>query len=129
VSAMVVPVRKTDQVIQKPVQVRKAMARVANSQQEALADKKIAQKNATAAQAATTNNQKVIVEKVTAKNDMTVDLIADVLIENKLNLSYHLDSDELVVDGKKQPDAVHKKYSRKYLKTANQKISVTVSTN
>lgn len=129
VSAMVVPVRKTDQVIQKPVQVRKAMARVANSQQEALADKKIAQKNATEAQAATTNNQKVIVEKVTAKNDMTVDLIADVLIENKLNLSYHLDSDELVVDGKKQPDAVHKKYSRKYLKTANQKISVTVSTN
>ena len=62
-------------------------------------------------------------------NDMTSDLVADGIIKDKKNLSYTLNIDELVVDDVKQPDAVHRKYMRKYLKTAKQKISVSVSTN
>jgi len=129
VSERVVPVVKQDQVIQKPGQARKAVAKVASSQPASIAVAQTGRERAIKAQSDTIHAQKVIVEKARAKNDMTIDLIADVLIKNEMNLSYHLDREELVVDGKKQPEAIHRKYSRKYLKTANQKISVTVSTN
>ena len=81
---------------------------------------------AQAAQAAQASNAQVQAKK---GNDMTSDLVADGIIKDKKNLSYTLNIDELVVDDVKQPDAVHRKYMRKYLKTAKQKISVSVSTN
>ncbi len=80
-------------------------------------------------QSAGSNGQKVAVQKVKAKNDMTKDLLADGLIEDKKNFSYQLDIDELILDGEKQPDAIHRKYRSKYLKTAKQKITVSVSTD
>jgi len=80
-------------------------------------------------QSAVTKSKKIKVEKATDKYDMTKDLIADGLIKDKTNLSYQLDIDELVVDGEQQPKAIHRQYMRKYLKSAGQKISVTVSTN
>lgn len=113
-------VRNTNPTNQKPVKAQKAIATVAESQ---------ARTDAITAQSAVTNTQKEAVEKSKGKNDMTEDLIADGLIKDKTNLSYQLDIDELVVDGEKQPDAIHRKYLRKYLKTVKQKISVSVSTN
>lgn len=75
------------------------------------------------------NTHKLPVVKAKSKNDMTKDLIANGLITDKQNFSYQLNEDELMVDGKKQPDVIHRKYRSKYLKTANQNITVRVSTN
>lgn len=44
------------------------------------------------------------------------DLIQEGVIQSKSNLSYRLNQDELVVNGKKQPDALHQKLRAKYLK-------------
>lgn len=135
-------VKKSDQAVQQAVKAEIAAARVAASQaraqaaaktQEAhtiaIADAQRAQARAVEAQSAALDAQKLAVEKAKHKNDMTIDLIADGLIKDKTNLSYQLDRDELVIDGEKQAEAIHSKYMRKYLKTAKQKISVSVSTN
>ncbi|WP_207504484.1 M56 family metallopeptidase [Telluribacter humicola] len=44
------------------------------------------------------------------------DLIQEGVIQSKSNLSYRLSSEELVVNGKKQSDALHQKMKNKYLK-------------
>lgn len=75
------------------------------------------------------NGRKVPVVQTKGKNDMTKDLIADKLIEDEKNFSYQLNIDELLVNGEKQPDAIHRKYRSKYLKTAKQNLTVRVSTN
>jgi bla regulator protein BlaR1 len=75
------------------------------------------------------NAQSADGKKTKQGKDMTTDLKADGLIRDKKNFSYQLNIDELVVDGVKQPVAVHRKYMRKYLKNANQRISTTVTTN
>ncbi len=75
------------------------------------------------------NDQNVAIQRAQGKNDMTKDLIAEGLIKDKKNFSYQLNIDELILDGEKQPDAIHRKYRSKYLKTAKQKITVSVSTD
>ncbi|WP_247233011.1 M56 family metallopeptidase [Telluribacter sp. SYSU D00476] len=44
------------------------------------------------------------------------DLIQEGVIQSKKDLSYRLNQDELVVNGKKQPEALHQKMRAKYLK-------------
>lgn len=70
-------------------------------------------------------------ERVDAKkgNLMTNDLMADGLIKNKNNYTYKLSKDGLVIDGEDQPDAVYKKYAKKYLKSLGQTITTSVSVN
>lgn len=63
-----------------------------------------------------------------AANDLTADLLSKGLIRDPKNFSYKLNSDELVIDGETQPEAIQKKY-RKYLKHWGQTINCTVKTD
>ena len=123
VERLVTKERKTDGDIPKPVQAQKRVTRMEKSQSQV----RTVSKNKLPA--ASAGGKKPAVKKETTTKDMTQDLIADGLIRDKKNLSYELDMDELVVDGEKQHDVIHKKYSSKYLITINQKITVRVSTN
>jgi bla regulator protein BlaR1 len=60
-------------------------------------------------------------EKIKAKHDKVQanflnDLRSDGLIKNKQSISYKISDSEFVLDGVKQPDAIHSKYKKKYLK-------------
>lgn len=61
-------------------------------------------------------------------DDLTNDLVSKGLIKDKKNFSYTLNSDELIIDGVTQPEAIQKRY-RKYLKHQGQTISSTVQTD
>ena len=118
---------------------RSAANAVAASNAQAVQTRLRAEANTAALRAGTATTAKLrpvapsapiaAVAKAGQPNDMTQDLIADGLIKNKKNLSYDLTVDELIVDGEKQPDVIHRKYMRKYLKHAKQHLSVSVSTN
>lgn len=62
-------------------------------------------------------------------NPLTNELMAEGLIRNKKNFSYKLSKDGLVVDGQEQSGVLYRKYAKKYLKTANQTITTSVSTD
>ncbi len=51
------------------------------------------------------------------REEIAGDFIKENIIKNKGDLSsYHLNSEELIVNGVKQPDAIHKKFKDKYVK-------------
>lgn len=56
------------------------------------------------------------VEADKTSGDIIKDLIKAGIIKNQNNLSYKLGNDELVVNGKKQPEDIHNKLKKKYLK-------------
>lgn len=62
-------------------------------------------------------------------NTMTNELIGEGLIRNKGNFSYSLNKEALIINGQEQSGALHKKYAKKYLKTANQTITTSVSSD
>jgi len=104
----------------------------ANAQQveaRAIANADRTQQQAINAQKKAIEAQTKAAEKAKNGNSMFNELIADGLVKDKKNFSYQLNVDELIVDEVKQPDAIHRKYMRKYLKTAKQKISARISTN
>ncbi len=47
------------------------------------------------------------------------DLIREGIITDKNNLSYKLSKDELIVNGKKQPDSLHEKFRKRFIKEQN----------
>lgn len=108
---------------------QKAQADAVKAQAVAIAKAKHVQSAAVKTEAEAVVSAKKAEIEVKKGNDMTSDLIADGLIKDKKNLSYKLNIDELVIDGVTQPDVIHRKYMRKYLKTAKQKITVSVSTD
>lgn len=132
---------------QAAANAKRAQARAANDakriQARALADSQRAKIQsevniARAEQAAENgriNAQKVQVQVQKARaeakkgNLMTNDLMADGLIKNKNNYTYKLSKDGLVIDGEEQPDAIYRKYAKKYLKSSNQTITTSVSTD
>jgi bla regulator protein blaR1 len=52
------------------------------------------------------------------QEDFINDLMQEGVIKNTKNLSYKLGREELIVNGVKQPDALHRKLKEKYLKEA-----------
>jgi len=129
VSQQSASVRETVQTVQKAARAERAAAKVEASQAKAQATANTQEVHAVKAQSAAIDSQKLAADKAKDQNDMTKDLIADRLIKDKTNLSYQLNVDELIIDGEKQSDVIHRKYMRKYLKHAKQNISVSVSTN
>jgi bla regulator protein BlaR1 len=64
-----------------------------------------------------------------ATDVMTKELLKDGIVRQISNLTYKLNKEELIVNGKRQPDAVHKKYRGKYLANDGQNITVRVNSN
>lgn len=60
---------------------------------------------------------------------ITKNLLTDGIVSQIANLSFTLNSNEMIVNGRKQSDSVHKKYRSKYIKNGKQTISVSVSSN
>lgn len=75
----------------------------------------------------TVDNREQITEKITINSDKEVespeqltdaiikDLKINKIISGKINLSYNLSQDKLIVNGVVQPDSVHLKFKKKYL--------------
>jgi len=61
--------------------------------------------------------------------EMISDLKEGGLIKDDKELSFSISSDELIVNGKKQPSSVHAKFKEKYIKEPNTKISYSHSNN
>jgi len=53
------------------------------------------------------------------QSELITDLIKEGVVKNKEGLSYKLNANELIVNGAKQPDAVHQKLKSKYVKSEN----------
>jgi hypothetical protein len=52
------------------------------------------------------------------------DFVKEKLVKDKSELSsYKLTSEELIINGVKQPDSVHKKFKEKYVKSNNWSMS------
>jgi bla regulator protein BlaR1 len=60
---------------------------------------------------------------------MTGDLVKDGIVKNGANFMYKLSGEELIVNGDRQPEAIHRKYRNRYLTSAKQTITVTVNNN
>jgi bla regulator protein BlaR1 len=60
---------------------------------------------------------------------MTKELLKDGIVRQISNLTYKLNKDELIVNGERQPDSVHRKYRIKYLTNYSQNITVRVNSN
>ncbi|WP_231425212.1 M56 family metallopeptidase [Pedobacter sp. Leaf250] len=56
-------------------------------------------------------------------NKISAELLKDGLISNTKTLSFSLDKNNLIINGVKQKESIHKKYSEKYLENANQSMS------
>nr|WP_068887030.1 M56 family metallopeptidase [Pedobacter panaciterrae] len=61
--------------------------------------------------------------------DMTKELQNDGLLQQTNNFKYKLNEHELIINGKKQSDAVHEKYAKKYLENRKGTITTTVNTD
>ncbi len=59
-------------------------------------------------------------EKLTA--DFIDDLTKEKIISNKDGLSYNMSNDALIVNGKVQPEEIHKKFKDKYIKSPDWKL-------
>ena len=62
-------------------------------------------------------------------NSFKHDLREDRIISQANNLYFKLDKNEFIVNGVPQSEAIHMKYSKKYLKSVNQTIEITINTN
>ncbi len=56
-------------------------------------------------------------------NDIIDDLVREHIITDKKNISFSLNQDELIVNGVKQPEAIHQKLKEKYVKTSDWNFS------
>ena len=63
--------------------------------------------------------EKMRVEYEKMQEELITELTNEGIISGRANLSYKLSGDELIVNGKKQPDALHKRLKAKFLKTPN----------
>lgn len=61
--------------------------------------------------------------------EMVSDLKDQGLIKDDKELSFSISSDELIVNGKKQPESVHAKFKEKYIKEPSTKISYSHKDN
>jgi len=71
----------------------------------------------------------VVIQDRAEPKDMTKELQNDGLLQQTNNFKYKLDADELIINGRKQSDAVHQKYMKKYLKNRKGTITTTVNTD
>jgi len=72
---------------------------------------------------------RVVIQDLTEPKDMTKELQNDGLLQQTDNFKYKLDADELIINGRKQSDAVHQRYMKKYLKNRKGTITTTVNTD
>ncbi|WP_084498313.1 M56 family metallopeptidase [Pedobacter sp. V48] len=72
---------------------------------------------------------RVVIQDQAEPKDMTKELQNDGLLQQINNFKYKLDADELIINGRKQSDAVHQKYMKKYLKNRKGTITTTVNTD
>jgi len=71
--------------------------------------------------------EKMRVEYEKMQEDFIAELTNEGIISGRANLSYKLSGDELIVNGKKQPDALQKRLKAKFLKTPNVEIVYNLS--
>jgi bla regulator protein BlaR1 len=60
--------------------------------------------------------EKIKLEYEKEQSSFLNDLKSEGLVKNKQSISYKISDSEFVLDGVKQPDAIHSKYKKKYLK-------------
>ncbi|WP_448634381.1 hypothetical protein [Pedobacter panaciterrae] len=72
---------------------------------------------------------RLVIQDRAEPKDMTKELQNDGLLQQTNNFKYKLDADELIINGRKQSDAVHQKYMKKYLKNRKGTITTTVNTD
>ena len=63
--------------------------------------------------------EKMRAEYEKMQEELITELTNAGVINGRTNLSYKLSNDELIVNGKKQPDALHQRLKTKFLKTSN----------
>lgn len=76
-----------------------------------------AAQSAQVASSAQTGKPKTYTSDKDKTKDMINDLVNDGLIKSKDNLSFKISTEEFIVNGKKQPDAIYQKYRAKYVNT------------
>ena len=86
-------------------------------------------RSAIAVSPAITVKPAIIVTKSSISEDIIEDLEAANIITDRNNLSFRLTNDELIVNGIRQPDAIHQKLLKKYLKNPNGTITFSYSSS
>ncbi|CAN5373126.1 hypothetical protein BH11BAC3_BH11BAC3_15630 [soil metagenome] len=101
------------EITQAKLQIEQAKLQIAQSQEDMKTAKIAIEKS-----------QKEIAVSKKMQEDIVSDFISQQLIKSKSDLSsYQLSNEELIINGVKQPAAVHKKFKEKYVKDKHWKMS------